>query len=152
MATGYTEARPRRTSLAHSVHRRLGRHRRLVAGLLLGLSVFCGLLAVRPPAEPTTPVVVVTAALSSGDVMTQADLRVAEYPPELVPEGATEALEEAIGTRVALPMVPGEVVTPARLLTADALSHWSEMQPPSRSGYPRPSWISSAPATGWTCC
>ncbi|WP_154795515.1 SAF domain-containing protein [Occultella kanbiaonis] len=67
----------------------------------------------RPPAPPTTDVLVVTGTLPAGSVLTAADLEVRQVrdpPPETVP------LAEAVGAPLTIGVSPGMPVVPTLLV------------------------------------
>jgi Flp pilus assembly protein CpaB len=100
--------------------RRLPRVSRLVrlcaAGACLLLALTSALDARRAHASASRPVVVAARGLPAGHVLTDADLRVARWPPALVPAKAYSARSEALHQRLAGPVESGEVLSPARML------------------------------------
>ena len=95
----------------------IGALRWLVAAALLGLA---GLLLVAgdPPAvvPPSATVLVAARDLAGGVALTQADLRMAHLPRELLPRGALRELSAALGRAPAGPVRGGEPLTDVRLL------------------------------------
>ena len=63
----------------------------------------------------TTPVVAVNADLSSGHVLTAAEVTTVDLPPGATPDGALLTAAEAIGTRLSGPVRRGEALTDARV-------------------------------------
>ena len=95
--------------------RRLRRHRRLVAAVLVAVAAGLAVDAVAPEAPPGVPVVVATADLAAGATLGDGDVVVTQAPAGLVPDGAAP-LDEAVGGTLAAPLRRGEIVTDARVL------------------------------------
>lgn len=94
---------------------RRDRLRRVAAAGLAALAVWAGVTAVRPPAPPTSTVVVATAEVGLGAVVSAADLRLAQVPAEMIPHGALTSMDQAVGQRSIGAIRPGEVLTDARV-------------------------------------
>lgn len=77
------------------------------------------------------PVLVVTAELAAGAVLTDADAELRSLPAALVPEASVGA--EALGSRVRSPLFPGEVVHRDRLAPA-GMSAVAALLPPGTRG------------------
>jgi Flp pilus assembly protein CpaB len=92
--------------------------RRPLAALCAAAAVLAGLHAVRPPPGPTVTVEVAAHDLSSGTVLTGADLTSRRYPAGLAPVGS---VPDAVGRTVAAPVRAGEPVTDVRLVTPSLL-------------------------------
>lgn len=73
------------------------------------------LSALSPDPPPTRPVVVAPAALPAGATLAAADLVVAQWPLELVPEGATDDPGSLIGRQIAVRRPSGALLTTADL-------------------------------------
>ncbi|MEI4273080.1 Flp pilus assembly protein CpaB [Klenkia sp. LSe6-5] len=106
-------SRPRRPRhLAHTL-------RRVAAGVLAAAAL---LLALRPPpagpaeAAPASAVVVAVTDLPAGAVLVAGDLRAAEWPTEVQPDGAAVDPAELVGRALASPVRRGEPVTDARVV------------------------------------
>jgi pilus assembly protein CpaB len=97
------------------------RHRRgLRAGLVvIGTAAALGVVAPAPP--PTLPVVVATADLPSGRVLTAQDVALAPYASAQVPAGAYQHLDDVVGQTITGPMRRSEPLTDARMTGAAAL-------------------------------
>jgi Flp pilus assembly protein CpaB len=92
--------------------------RRVVAGCLALVAL---VLAVRPgapraPAPAAEPVVVAAADLPPGTTLTDADLRVAAFPPALRPAGSSSAADALRGRVLAAAARAGEPLTDVRLV------------------------------------
>lgn len=98
-----------------TVRRALLRHRRALAALCLGAAVLAGLQAVRPPPEPTTPVLAAARDLPAGTVLGPGDVREVRFAPGTAPAGSTSARDVA-GRTLAAPLRRGEPVTDVRLV------------------------------------
>ncbi|MBZ2199085.1 SAF domain-containing protein [Occultella gossypii] len=91
----------------------LWRYRFVLATACLAWAAVLVLAELRPPAPPTTEVLVVTGTLPAGSVLTAADVevrRVRDPPPETVP------LAEAVGAPLAIGVTPGMPVVPTLLV------------------------------------
>lgn len=91
-------------------------HRRLLAAVCTALAVLLAISAVRRPAD-LVAVPVAARDLSSGQVLSAADVTEALLPADAVPRHVVAAPEVA-GRRVGGPMRAGEPFTDARLLGA----------------------------------
>lgn len=101
------------------LHRFVFEHRRLLAAICVGLAVLAALTSVRD--SPAGAGVVVTSRdLTSGHVITTADLGTARIPVGSVPAHPLTR-SDAVGRRVAGPMRKGEALTDYRVLRPDAL-------------------------------
>lgn len=90
--------------------------RRLLSALLAATAVVLVVLQLRPPPEPTAPVVVAAHDLEAGSVLRGADLRVDHVPRPAVPPVALTSLADALGRRVASAAAGGEPLTSTRLV------------------------------------
>ena len=95
--------------------RRLRRHRRLVAAVLVAVAAGLAVDAVAAETPPGVPVVVATVDLAAGVTLGDGDVEVTQAPAGLVPDGAAP-LDEAVGGTLAAPLRRGEIVTDARVL------------------------------------
>ena len=91
-------------------------HRRLLAAGLAAAAVATGLGAVRPAPAPTTTVLVSARDLPGGAPLTAEDLRRAELPVAVVPQGALRPGEEPVGRLLTGPVRRGEPLTDVRVL------------------------------------
>jgi Flp pilus assembly protein CpaB len=101
---------------------RIASRRRLVAAVLVGVAVLCGLRSIRPPDRATRSVWVAAHDLSGGAPLTAADIRTARYPPSDVPAGALPAARPIVGQVLGAPMRAGEPLTDVRLLSPALLA------------------------------
>ncbi|MGA9873328.1 MAG: SAF domain-containing protein [Rhodococcus sp. (in: high G+C Gram-positive bacteria)] len=90
--------------------------RRIAAGLLAAVAVV--LFARDAVATDTVRVVVAAADLAPGSALDAADVRIAEYPPSAVPDGALGSVDEVLTHTVAGPVRAGEPLTDVRLLSS----------------------------------
>ncbi|WP_110208222.1 Flp pilus assembly protein CpaB [Nocardioides daejeonensis] len=119
MATHDLSERLRRTR--HRLRRRLLRHRRGLAAVLLGVAAV-GTLRTLAPAPPAYVDLVVAAAdLPAGTPVSASDLTVVRVPPDAVPEGA-QGRREALGRTLAGPLRRGEPLTDAGLVAPGMLT------------------------------
>ena len=71
--------------------------------------------------EPETmPVVVAALSVSRGQMITANDVKIHEWPKQMVPEGALMKLEDAVDRAVAIPLFVDEPVVSAKLAPKDA--------------------------------
>lgn len=89
-------------------------HRRVLGALLAAGSV---LLVAHTLATPrlTVPVVTVAAKVAPGTVLSAADLALAQLPPEAVPAGSLDRLEDAVGATAAVELAEGTTLQPGLL-------------------------------------
>lgn len=101
--------------------RRLLRHRRGLAALLLGIAVL-GTLRTLSPAPPDSVELVVAAAdLPAGTTVSAADLTVVRVPPDAVPAGA-QGVRQSVGRTLAGAVRRGEPITDAGLVAPGMLA------------------------------
>lgn len=105
--------------------RDLSWHRRLLASGLAAAAVAAGIEAAQPSPPDTTSVVVAAKKLPGGTIIGRADLTVAELLPSAVPDGVVTR-SEAVGSRLAGPIAPGEVITDTRLVNSTFLRGWGK--------------------------
>lgn len=108
------------------------RSRRLFIVLLLALAsgVSAGWLAlnylrqpsspIRPSAPPSTEVVVAARDLPLGHVLTAEDIRLAEWPGNLLPEGYSSSVDEILGRGLLSPVALNEPLLSAKLAVKEA--------------------------------
>lgn len=105
------------TTLSWTALRRLlAARRRVVAAVLAGLAVLCGLSAVRPAGPPTVLVLAAARDLAPGAPLGLADLRAVALPASVVPAGALRPGAEVLGRLVAGAVRQGEPLTDVRLV------------------------------------
>ena len=100
---------------------RRARWRRAVLRRVLAAALAAGCVVVvtsvlRPRPEPVVRVVVASAAIPPGTVLTGAHLRLAEVPAAGRQPGALTRLEAAVGRRVGSGLAAGETLTSRRLV------------------------------------
>lgn len=94
-------------------------HRRWIGALLaVGAVLLTAQHLSTPP--PTTAVVVLTAPVPPGHILTAADVAERQVPPNAVPAEALSSVDAAIGRPVAVGLSPGTIVQ-ASLLATDAV-------------------------------
>lgn len=103
--------RERLTALRRLVLRR----RRLLAMVLMAVSVASAVHTLAPPAPATVEVLVADRDLPAGAVLTAADLTSVALPPEAAPR---RLLPDPIGATLAGPVGRGEPITPSRVVGA----------------------------------
>lgn len=84
------------------------------------LLVFFAALAVLRTSAGTVKVVVARERIELGEEVTPANAELKEVPRRAVPPGAATSLADLKGKRVAVPRLPGDVVTEASLAPGDA--------------------------------
>ncbi|WP_374928614.1 SAF domain-containing protein [Kytococcus sedentarius] len=94
---------------------RVRRWRRVAAILCGALAVGAGVQAAAPPPPETTAVLVAAADISPGTALGPEHLRTVELPQDSVAWEAAPP-EELTGRTVAVPLAPGDPVTPRSLL------------------------------------
>lgn len=87
-------SRPWRTRAANFIRW----HRRSLAAVAAAVAVLATLTVIAPTDAKTVPVLVAAADLPAGQRLSAADLRVAQYPPTLVPSGAASTPDDLIAT------------------------------------------------------
>jgi Flp pilus assembly protein CpaB len=101
-------------------HRRLRRallvRRRPLAAVVAALAALVGLQAMSPPDAPTHGVLTAARDLPGGTVVTRADLAWTDFAPDTAPDGAVEAVADALGRTTTGPVRAGEPLTDVRLV------------------------------------
>jgi Flp pilus assembly protein CpaB len=97
----------------------LWRTRFLVAAVFLGIAAGCTVQALRPPATPTTPVVVAAHPVPAGTALSSTDVRVVRFPRALVPDGSVSDPGAVVGAAAAVPLADGAPVLPGLLADDD---------------------------------
>lgn len=111
----WSTGRTRHTPL-HRLLRWVGRHRRLLAALLLCAAAALAVQTLTPARPATTPVLVASQDLPAGHSLSEGDLLTATVSPNMVPDGALLGNASWSGTQVSGPLRRGEVLTDASLL------------------------------------
>jgi Flp pilus assembly protein CpaB len=109
MLPGLSPTRRRLRAVRHQLRRR----RRLAAAVLAGVAALAAIRAVAPPPPDTVAVLVAARDLPSGVRLSDADLVARDFPADLAPPDAAEAVA---GRVLAAPVGRGEVVTDARVV------------------------------------
>ncbi|WP_026427221.1 SAF domain-containing protein [Actinomyces slackii] len=81
-----------------------------MVAVCLGAAVLVALSVLRPGPEPGQQALVVCRPVSAGSVLTQADLQRRSIPLDALPESGL-AGDEAVGSRAAISLEPGTVLT-----------------------------------------
>lgn len=97
----------------------MARRRRLLAALCAAVAVAAGLHAAQTPPVDTTAVVAAASDISPGQTVQADDLVRVDLPTDAVPADAATQVESFAGERAASLIGAGEVLTPARLVSAD---------------------------------
>ncbi|MDP9394239.1 MAG: Flp pilus assembly protein CpaB [Actinomycetota bacterium] len=101
-------------------------HRRIVAAVLAAGAVAVGLPVLAPDPPATTRLVVAARDLRAGATVDDADLLVAQVPPDTVPDGASHDPEALRGRVLAAPVRRGEPVTDVRVVGGSLLEGYGE--------------------------
>jgi Flp pilus assembly protein CpaB len=95
-------------------------HRRKLAVLAALAAVLTGLAAMSSEGPPTLTVVRASSELAGGTLLDSSDLELARVVAREAPEGATGAIEDLVGQRLAAPVAEGQILTPLALVAASA--------------------------------
>lgn len=126
---GTARRRPRsaprrpRYPLGITLRTALSRRRRLIAAVLLSIAAAIAVLQISPASQRTVPTVVAARSLGAGAVLSADDLRVADYPVDLVPgeSAAAAAAPDDQGSSVGTQQPSTDPLsTPTEGLAADA--------------------------------
>ncbi|HNI70618.1 MAG TPA: SAF domain-containing protein [Marmoricola sp.] len=98
------------------IRRRVLLHRRTIAAVLAGLTVYVVVAATQQPPPQTVAVWTAAHDLASGELLGQGDLVRRDFLPDSVPAGAATDVGELTGRILAAPAGAGEVVTTGRLI------------------------------------
>lgn len=101
---------------AHHPIRVLRRNRRPIAAAFAGAAMLVAIQAVRPPSQPTVPVVVARHLIPAGTLLEAGDLMVAQADAQMVPDGAQPETAALLGSVTAVTIPAREPLTQARLL------------------------------------
>lgn len=110
-STGRTPSTP-----LHGLARWIGRHRRLLAALLLCAAAALAVQTLTPASVATTPVLVAGKDLPAGHSLGEGDLLALDVDPKMVPDGALLHNAQWAGIQISGPLRRGEVLTDASLL------------------------------------
>ncbi|MGI9157212.1 MAG: SAF domain-containing protein [Marmoricola sp.] len=104
------------------LRRRVLLHRRLLAALLAALAVLLGVRELQAPAPPTTSAWTAARDLSTGMVLSRADLARVPFAPGSVPDHAVTSPGSVLGRIVAAPLRRGEPITDLQVVAPPLLS------------------------------
>ena len=106
--------------LRRRLRRRLHRHKRLLACLLLSCAAGVAVEALVGDEAATTPVLATTRDLPVGTVLTDANLTVIGIPEQMIGPGILRSSAEVVGEQLASPLAGGSPIA-ATALVGDAL-------------------------------
>ncbi|VEI18204.1 flagellar basal body P-ring biosynthesis protein FlgA [Actinomyces viscosus] len=89
----------------------LWRHRHLVVALCLGTAVLVALSVLRPGPERGQEVLVAARQVSAGAVITEQDVSTSRLPTSALPSSGLASKDQVVGTRAAIALEPGTVLT-----------------------------------------
>ncbi|WP_208320604.1 SAF domain-containing protein [Actinomyces sp. ZJ308] len=89
----------------------LWRHRHLVVALCLGTAVLVALSVLRPGPERGQQVLVAAHRISAGALITEQDVSTSRLPASALPQAGLISQEQVAGTRAAIALEPGTVLT-----------------------------------------
>ncbi|MFD0866862.1 SAF domain-containing protein [Tessaracoccus lubricantis] len=97
---------------------RISWHRRVVGAALAAVAVLTLGNAISAPDAPTEAAVVIAAELPAGHVLTASDLKLAQLPPDALPDGALTRVDGLVGRSTAVSLGAGTVLQPGMLATS----------------------------------
>ena len=89
----------------------LWRHRHLVVAVCLGTAVLVALSVLRPGPEQGRQVLVAARQVSAGTLITEQDVTTSRLPASSLPQSGLASSEQVVGTRAAITLEPGTVLT-----------------------------------------
>lgn len=89
----------------------LWRHRHLVVAVCLGTAVLVALSVLRPGPAQGRQVLVAAQPVSAGALITEQDVTTSSLPPSALPRSGLASKEQVVGTRAAIALEPGTVLT-----------------------------------------
>jgi Flp pilus assembly protein CpaB len=104
------------------VRRRILVHRRLLGASFAALATWLVVQAATAPPPATEPVWTAARDLSSGAVLTRADLERTAFAPGSVPDSAVRSVDAVVGRTLATPLGSGEPITAAHLTGSERLA------------------------------
>lgn len=107
--------------LARALARAVSWHRRKLAVTAAVLAVLCGVQAAAPPSAETTPVAVAVTDVPGGTVLTEDHLRLADFPPDHLPDRVVTDPGTLLGRTVAAPLTAGQVLTEVSVVSPGLL-------------------------------
>ena len=87
------------------------RHRHLVVAVCLGTAVLVALSVLRPGPAQGRQVLVAAQPVSAGALITEHDVTTSSLPPSALPRSGLASKEQVVGTRAAIALEPGTVLT-----------------------------------------
>ncbi len=97
--------------LSSRVSRTVRWHRRPIGITAAVVCLFASLSALAPPQPETTPVLVATRALTAGSLLSEADVRLTDFPVSGVPDSAVTDPARAVGRTLTASVTRGSVIT-----------------------------------------
>lgn len=107
-------------------------HRRAFAAILAAIAVLATLSALSPSSSGTVPVAIATRPLAGGTKLAAADVGVASYPREVVPDGAIADPSALLGRELVAPVSARRPLTSADLLDGGTLVEQGKVAVPVR--------------------
>lgn len=107
--------------LVRALARAVSWHRRKLAVTAAVIAVLCGVQAAAPPRAETTPVAVADTDVPGGTVLTANHLRLADFPPDHLPDRAVTDPGALVGRTVAAPLTAGQVLTEVSVVSPGLL-------------------------------
>jgi pilus assembly protein CpaB len=101
-------------------------HRRLLVAGLLAASVAFAIQAVSPPPPRTESVIVAAKDLDGGTRLSPEDVRLKDFTPASVPDGAVRKASLAAGRTLDAPVRKGEILTDVRLFGSAFLDSYGD--------------------------
>lgn len=89
----------------------LWRHRHLVVAVCLGTAVLVALSVLRPGPAQGQQVLVAAQPVSAGALITEQDVTTSSLPASALPQSGLASKEQVVGTRAAIALEPGTVLT-----------------------------------------
>lgn len=89
----------------------LWRHRHLVVAVCLGTAVLVALSILRPGPAQGRQVLVAARPISAGTLIAEQDVTTSRLPTSALPQAGLTSQEQVIGTRAAIALEPGTVLT-----------------------------------------
>jgi len=119
-------SRPGLTGWLRDLRRAATWHRRLLVAGLLAASVAFAIQAVSPPPPRTESVVVAAKDLAGGTRLSPDDVRLKDFAPASVPDGAVRNATLAAGRTLDAPVRNGEILTDVRLFGSAFLDSYGD--------------------------
>lgn len=120
----YPARRDRGTGWLRDLRRAAAWHRRLLTAGLLAASVAFAIQAVSPPPPRTESVLVAAKDLDGGTRLSPDDVRLKDFAPASLPDGAVRRPSLAAGRTLDAPVRKGEILTDVRLFGSEFLDSY----------------------------